>query len=290
MQLWLFLIGLAAGSFLNVIALRYDPDRFILNKQTIGGRSYCPDCKNKLNWFELVPLLSFIFLRGRCRNCRAKISWQYPIVEIISGLIFILVPIFLKPTTYYLNFQIQNPIGYWLLAIGFILIFEILLLVTLIDIRLKLIPDEANILLVILGIFIILLSAQNFDFTSGSFLGSYAALFGFRGNIWVNHSLAAFFGAAFFLILFLITLGRGMGLGDLKFAFALGFVFGWPDIILITALAFILGSLFSLPGLILKKRRLKSFLPFGPFLALASLVVFFFGHDLVKFYFGLFTN
>ena len=119
-------------------------------------------------------------------------------------------------------------------------------------------------------------------------MGSYAALFGFRENIWVNHLFAFFFGAAFFGLLILITRGRGMGFGDLKMAAALGAVFGWADILLVVALSFIIGSLFSLPSLIFKKKGLKSLLPFGPFLAMASIVVFFFGHEIINFYFQLF--
>ena len=278
MQIWLFVLGLAIGSFINVLSLRYDPDKFLLNTKVMGGRSFCPHCRNKLNWFELVPLLSFIWLRGRCRTCKTKLSFQYPIVELASGLIFVLVPLITPPTTHYS-----------LLATFYVAVFATLLLISLIDIRLKLIPDEANIFIALLGIPIIFLIKTNFSLTDGSFLGSYAGIFGFRESIWLNHGLALLFGAVFFLILILITRGRGMGMGDLKLAAALGLVFGWPDIILITALSFILGSIFSLPSLITRKKGMKSFLPFGPFLALASLVVYFFGYDLMRLYFQLFN-
>ncbi|MEK7181239.1 MAG: prepilin peptidase [Patescibacteria group bacterium] len=282
MQIWLFIFGLAIGSFVNVIAVRYNPAKFILNREVLGGRSACPKCGKKLNWVELFPLFSFIFLRGRCRSCRANISWQYPIVELISGLIFVLVPAYLKISSISLfESATQN-------SIFFILVFETLLIVSLIDIRLRLIPDETNIFLILLSVPIIIFQKTQFGLVSGSFLGSYAALFGFRENIWVNHLFAFFFGAAFFGLLILITRGRGMGFGDLKMAAALGAVFGWADILLVVALSFIIGSLFSLPSLIFKKKGLKSLLPFGPFLAMASIVVFFFGHEIINFYFQLF--
>jgi prepilin signal peptidase PulO-like enzyme (type II secretory pathway) len=124
----------------------------------------------------------------------------------------------------------------------------------------------------------------------GSFLGSYAVIFGLRENIWLNHLVGLAVGAAFFGVLILITLGRGMGMGDLKLAAALGVIFGWPDIILIIAVSFIVGSLVSLPALITRKKGMKSFLPFGPFLAIASLVIFFFGPDLMRIYFSLFSG
>ena len=287
MQIWLFIFGLAIGSFVNVIAVRYNPAKFILNREVLGGRSACPKCGKKLNWVELFPLFSFIFLRGRCRSCRANISWQYPIVELISGLIFVLVPLALSSNVQLLTSNAPF-IHIWLLVISFILVFETLLVVSLIDIRLRLIPDETNIFLILLSVPIIIFQKTQFGLVSGSFLGSYAALFGFRENIWVNHLFAFFFGAAFFGLLILITRGRGMGFGDLKMAAALGAVFGWADILLVVALSFIIGSLFSLPSLIFKKKGLKSLLPFGPFLAMASIVVFFFGHEIINFYFQLF--
>lgn len=289
MSLWLFIFGLAAGSFINVVALRYGPDKFILSPRVVGGRSYCPHCRNKLKWFELVPLLSFLFLRGRCRNCRQKISWQYPLVELISGLIFVLVPTYLSSLPV---FKLANflSLSYTLLAIGYTLVFITLLLITLIDIRLKLIPDEANIFLIILSIPIILFGQNEFGLTSGSFLGPSAAIFSLRDNIWLNHLASLVFGALFFAALIFITRGRGMGMGDLKLAAALGVVFGWPDIILITVLSFILGSIFGLPSLITKKMGLKSSLPFGPFIALGALTTFFFAEDLARLYFNLFRG
>ena len=286
---WLFILGLAIGSFINVVALRYNPEKFIFSQKVIGGRSACPKCGKKLNWFELLPLFSFIFLLGRCRSCKEKISWQYPIVELISGLIFILIPTLIKTSFLELfGANPQNSTSYILYSISYILIFETLLVVSLIDIRLRLIPDEANLFLILLSVPIIIFQKTQFGLVSGSFLGSYAALFGLRGNIWVNHLFALFFGATFFGLLIFVTRGRGMGMGDLKLAAALGAVLGWADILLVIALSFIIGSLFSLPSLLFGKRGLKSLLPFGPFLAIASVVVFFFGHTIVNLYFKLF--
>ncbi len=289
MQIWLFIFGLAIGSFLNVIAVRYNPEKFILNKKSLGGRSACPGCGNKLNWFELVPLLSFLFLLGRCRNCKQKISLEYPVVELISGLIFVFVPLYLFNLT---AFKLLNlsPISHWSLVISFLLVFETLLLVSAIDIRIKIIPDEANIFLIILGVVIAVFASQEFGPVSGSFLGPYGALFGLRDILWLNRVIALLFGVVFYGLLILITKGRGMGMGDLKLTAALGVVFGWPDIVIITGLSFIIGSLFSLPGLLSKKKGLKSFLPFGPFIAMASLVVFFWGEEIMRFYFNLFRG
>jgi len=289
--IWLSVLGLAIGSFLNVVALRYDPDKFIFNRRTLGGRSACPKCENKLNWFELVPLLSFIFLRGRCRNCKASISFQYPLVEIFSALIFLFVPLFIHSSKFLVLVGDLNLGGVEkiILSILFVLVFLTLLLVFLIDLRLKIIPDELNLFLIILGALLIFFTQSGFDLTGGSFLGSYAGIFGLRSNIWLNHLSALFFGALFFGALILITRGRGMGMGDLKLSAALGFLFGWPDILLIVAIAFILGSIIGLLNMVTGRKRWKSYLPFGPFLALSSIIIFFWGHNIVSVYFNLFS-
>ncbi len=286
---WLFVFGSAFGSFIKVIADRYDPDKFILKQSTLGGRSACPKCGHKLEPVELVPLLSFIFLRGRCRICRHKIGFSYPIVEIISGLIFVSVPYFLShlPAIQLLSLSSLN---YWLLAIGYILVFLTLLLISLIDIRLKIIPDEANIFLIIIGVALAFLIPSGITIANHSFTGAYALLFGFQNNVLVNHLIGFLFGIIFYGILIFVTRGRGMGMGDLKLSAALGAVFGWPDIIFITFFSFLVGSLASLPSLALGKRGLKSLLPFGPFIALSALTVFFFGEKILKIYFDLFRG
>ena len=112
----LFLFGLAAGSFINVVSLRFQPGQGLLDRKMVGGRSRCPYCQKQLNWYELIPVLSFIIQKGRCRSCHQKISFQYPIVEILSGLIFVFVPLRLKifnPMIHDSGFMIQDLCSYW---------------------------------------------------------------------------------------------------------------------------------------------------------------------------------
>src|SRR5579864_1730638 len=123
---FLFLAGVAVGSFLNVLALRYD------GKWHAGGRSHCPKCGHILHWFELIPLASFAIQRGKCRSCGVKIGLQYPFVESLSGAIFVFVP---------LRFADNLFAGLWILA------FEVLLLIAYIDLRLQIVPDELVVLL-----------------------------------------------------------------------------------------------------------------------------------------------
>lgn len=282
MNFLLFIFGASIGSFLNVVSLRYEPERFLLSPKIIGGRSHCPKCKKTLHWFELIPLLSFIVQGGRCRNCKASLNFQYPFVEILSGLIFVFIPCVIY------KFGLP-PAAYYLLSAIWIFVFLTLLLITLIDARLSIIPDEANVFLGVLGLISLPLINRLSDSAQGSFLGSFSSMFSFSTNVWVSHVSGAFFALLVFGAIIIITRGRGMGMGDVKLVAPLGLLFGWPDIILLVALSFIIGSIFGVYVMIFKHKNLKSAVPFGPFLALAATVVFFSGYDLIKFYFDMFV-
>jgi prepilin signal peptidase PulO-like enzyme (type II secretory pathway) len=289
MPLVLFILGTALGSFLNVVALRYDPEKFVFHRRVVGGRSRCPQCGKELRWYELLPILSFILQAGRCRSCGARLGFQYPVVEILAGLIFVLVPRGLE--NYFSLFPLSylRPAAYYLFAALWIIAFLILLLISLIDFRLRIIPDELSLLLVALGIILAFLVAPQFGEINLSFVKSYSFLFGLRENIWLNRSAAAAFGAALPGFLILITRGRGMGWGDVKLGFALGALFGWPEIVLILIFGFVFGSLVGIAAIIAKRKTLKSFVPFGPFLAAAAAFVFFLGYEAADFYFRLFN-
>ncbi|MBU6500328.1 MAG: prepilin peptidase [Patescibacteria group bacterium] len=269
----LFIFGAAIGSFLNVVSVRYQPDKFLFSGKIIGGRSHCPNCKKTLRWFELVPLLSFMIQGGRCRRCGERLSFQYPAVEIVSGIFFVFVPQYLS--SYY-----SLPITYYTLSVLWTLVFLTLLVVFLIDLRLSIIPDEANIILLALAILILVFGG------GASFSGSYGTLFGFQGNVWLNHIFAAIIGGAFFGFLILATKGRGMGLGDLKLIIPLGFLFGWPDILFIMAAGFIIGAICGGYLILAYGKKLKSAVPFGPFLVASSVLIFFFGRTVLDNYFN----
>lgn len=290
MLLVLFLLGLAVGSFLNVIAFRYDPDRFLFSADVIGApggkatRSHCLRCGKTLRWHELLPLISFIAQGGRCRGCRARLSWQYPVVELASGLLFVL-------AASAVPFELWMTRGFGGLTASyalFVVVFALLLLMSAIDARLRIIPDEINILIALAGLGRIMLETSFFGIGNGTFLPSYALLFGLRETIWLNHAAAAGFGLAFFALLVILTRGRGMGIGDVKLALALGFFFGWPDILFITVFSFIIGSIYGISAILLRKEGMKSAVPFGPFLALGALVVVLWGNAILRWYFSLF--
>ncbi|HUZ93205.1 MAG TPA: prepilin peptidase [Candidatus Paceibacterota bacterium] len=273
----LFVFGIAIGSFLNVVALRYDPDRFLFSTKRIGGRSHCPHCKKTLRWFELVPLASFAFQLGRCRRCRARLGVRYPIVEILSGSIFVFVPLRLGiifPSI--LNPQFSSLAAIW------IIVFELLLLMSLVDIQISIIPDEINIALLALGAIMLAAVPAANDLT-----GSYAVFFAAAPGALASHLFGALFALAFFGAIILITRGRGMGLGDFKLAVPLGLLFGLAGTLLFTAVGFIIGAAFGVAQIAAGRKHMKSALPFGPFLAIGAAIVFFGGLELMRFYIGL---
>lgn len=279
MAFLLFFFGAAVGSFLNVVALRYEPDKFLFGRQILG-RSQCPNCGRKLGWLELIPVLSFVFLRARCRTCASRIGLQYPAVEILSGLIFISIPAALYS-------PFLAPTYYFLFSFTWITVFLVLLLLSLIDLRFGIVPDEASLILAALGALLAVFLGPSAG-PNVSFLGPYSLIFGFDGNIWLNRALGAMAAAAIFFFLILITRGRGMGAGDMKLAFSLGVVFGWPDAVIITAASFVVGSLAAIFYIFFRKLTIKSSVPFVPFFAAASFIVFYWGEDMARFYFGIF--
>ena len=265
-----FVLGLAIGSFLNVVAVRYDPDRFLFSHRSVGGRSHCPHCGRTLRWFELVPLASYLVQQGRCRRCGARLSLGYPLAELASGLILVFAPLAASSVAS---------------GVLWTLVFLTLLLISLIDLLLQLIPDEASVLLAILGAALALTARTGATVPELSFIGSNAALFGFSGlGAWGSRFLAALLVAAFFYGLVLMTRGRGMGMGDVKLAAALGFVFGWPDIVLIVTMSFIIGAAYGVAAMAVGRKTMKSLVPFGPFLALAVAVVVCWGSVIVDTY------
>ena len=254
----LFAFGLAIGSFLNVVAMRYDGERFLFSTRLIGGRSQCNHCKKTLRWFELVPLVSFALQGGRCRRCKARLSIQYPIVELLSGIIFVSVPFALG---------VGTSVAIVIAAL-WVAVFEALLVMTLIDIRLGIIPDEINIFLGVVGVFLMIFSG-----------GQESAAFG--------KIISALGAGIFFALLIAVTRGKGMGMGDLKLSIPLGLLFGWPDIILVLMAAFVIGAVVGMVAIARGTSSIKGTLPFGPFLALGAVTAFFWGAPIIGWYLSL---
>jgi leader peptidase (prepilin peptidase)/N-methyltransferase len=250
--IFIFLFGLAVGSFINCLVYRVEKKESFLFKS-----SYCPKCGHKLAWFDLIPLLSFVLLKGKCRYCQKEISLQYPIIELAVGILFVLI---------FFNFGIS------LLSLFYFLLIFSLLSIFLFDLKFSTIPDK----IIFPSIFVVLIFYLIFFLKTNYF----------PAEILSNFFLAAVLSSLFFFAIYFFSKGRAMGFGDVKLGFLLGLIFGFPKIILILWLAFIIGGPIALCLIFLKKKNLKSEIPLGPFLIIASFIIIFLGDIILSlFYF-----
>ena len=237
--IYIFLLGLIVGSFVNVVIYRL-PRR----QSVVDGRSKCPNCGKKLAWYDLIPIASFLILKKRCRNCKVPISWTYPLVELYSGLIFL---------ASYQLFSSGGAVN-WFFAV---FILELFLILGLIDLRHLILPDSLLIVL-LAGSFGVLAISKLFDVRSG----------------WLMSVSGGFVGAAFlFTVLFVIWLlskGRWLGFGDVKLVGVIGFIFGFWGGLAILYVAVVFGALFGLFLLLTRRASLKTKLPLGTFICLSA--------------------
>ena len=225
-----------------------------MRRETLLGRSYCDNCHATLGTVDLIPIFSFVGLGGRCRVCKKPVSWQYPIVEAIAGILFVLS---------FLTLSASGNLTIASLLFNFFLV-SILVIVAAVDFKFSLIP------------------------TSFVYLASLVALV--YNFIFLNHNLfiqnvgAAFLAAAIFGILVIVTRGKGMGSGDITLAFLMGLVLGFGQMVLAVFLAFFFGALVSVFLIILGKKHFGQTIPFAPFLVLGFLVGLFWGSQIVEWY------
>lgn len=240
------LLGLLFGSFYNVVIYRYQRGVSI-----ICPRSHCPHCKTPLQTADLVPLLSYILLRGKCRYCGAKISFRYTAVELLSALLFAATLWRFGPS---LELLIYIPL------------FSLLLIVSAIDLEIKKIP---NIFVAIIFAWALLRQIISPALT------------------WTDAALGLLAGGGITLLIALASRG-GMGGGDIKLLAVLGFLAGWLDLILVFFLAVFIGAAAGIVLILFKKKNGKTALPFGPFIFLAYIIVVFWGDRIWGLYFSLF--
>lgn len=269
----LLTLGAALGSFVNVVAMRYDPNRPLFSLGRIGGRSHCVHCRRALKWWELVPVFSYLFQKGRCRSCRASLNPQYLVAEIVGAIIIVAVP-------WRINLLWQTGAAHWT-AIVFTVAFFILFLMSLIDWKWQIIPDEIVGIIALLGILSIF-----FQGPATSFLGPNFEAASSLGLLLLNRAVALLAAIIIFGGLIAATRGRGMGLGDLKLALALSVLVGWPEILFVSVLAFVSGAVYGIILIAQGASSLRSAVPFGPFLAIGSAILLFLGDYILGLYLG----
>jgi leader peptidase (prepilin peptidase) / N-methyltransferase len=248
LQTYAACIGAIVGSFLNVLICRLPK-----NENFVTGRSHCPGCQALIRWYDNIPLVSFIILRGRCRKCKMAISWQYPLVELLTAGFFLLA------------FRLYGLSPQTAIVSVF---FSLLLVVTVIDFRLYIIPDRITITGMILGLAAAFVSpvVKPLDAAIGLIAGG-ASLY-----------LLAVVGDFLFK-------KESLGGGDIKLAAMLGAFLGWKNIILIFFGAALLGLIYALIYMIFSRRLRESrMIPFGPFLSMAAIIALFFGNYIVNLY------
>jgi len=241
----IFILGACLGSFLNVCIYRLPK-----NKQIISGRSFCPRCKKKINWYDNLPIISFLLLSGKCRKCKKVIPLRYFIVEIITGIGFLLI---------YLNFNNYPTI------IFLSVLFLLYLIIFFIDLKHFIIPDGLNFGIMALAIVKNFLPNFNTSFIHDINQSIIGGIVGYL-SIWIIIYLYR-----------VIKKIEGMGLGDAKLMTGIGLLFGWQSIPFVLFISAVLGLVFATPSLINKKKNFRSKIPFGPFIITASLIYFLYG-------------
>lgn len=262
-----FIFGLIIGSFLGAVNYRLKTAEDIVFK-----RSHCPCCKKTIRWFDNIPLLSFIVLHGRCRDCRKYISWEYPLIEFMTGVLFAGVAIkFLGAPILGISGIIVGSVGTSVIVDMSFLLFAVCYLVLIFwhDYDYMLIPDA-----VVYPAIVVTFFYQIYKYIQSPF--SIANL-----HSPLTGAIVAALGAAlFFFLLIWISKGKWIGGGDVKLGFLAGLIVGWPKILFVFFFSYLIGSVVSLALIVLKKKTWKSQIPFGPFIVAAILLVLFFSEQI----------
>jgi len=248
----LFLFGSSIGSFINVLVDRYDKLHTIFTSQ-----SKCEKCKKKIAFYDLIPIFSYFVLGGKCRHCRASIPKRVVLVEILTGISFVVVGVFI-------------PFSSVFFSIILLLIVSSIMALFFVDLEHGILPDYLLIALAILSIL--------FNLNIG--------IIGLGVNFFVGLVLFAIF-----LALFLVTRGRGIGFGDVKFAFVIGLLLGFPNSLAAIYISFVLGALVSILLIATGRKKMRGdTIPFGPFLAGGILVMLLFSERVYEFIFFIFNS
>lgn len=292
-----FILGLILGSFVKVLADRS------LNNRSFWGRSYCVNCKKHLRWYDLFPVISYLLLGGKCRYCKKSLSLEYPLIELVMG---ILVAVVFWHSFH--NFPaVVDPFRLFILALD--LVFKtffvtILVVVAVTDLKKMFIPDRVILPAITITLGYLLLSTvlkvgYLYYFLSLTPLGrlllpphseyfqrhALYSLYPMIGSLLMGFLIGGLFWA-----LIILTKGKGMGGGDVKLGAFIGLGLGFPGALVALLLSFLTGAVVSLLLIALGKKSFGQTIPFGPFLVLGSLIALFWGSEIYNFYLNLSFN
>lgn len=245
----IFILGLIVGSFSNVCIYRIPR-----NESIVYPASHCPKCRSPIKPFDNIPLLSYILLKGRCRNCKNKISIQYPIVEFLTGLIYLII---------YLIYGLSVQ------TLIYIILSSALIIIAFIDLKEQMVPDVISLPGIVIGFIL-------------SFFVSYISF--------INSALGVVVGGGIIIIIglagSLIFKKEAMGGGDVKLAAMIGAFLGWRYIIISLFLGFFLGALAGIILILSKIKKREDAIPFGPFIVLGSFITLLWGKNIFLWYLG----
>ncbi len=241
-----FIIGLIIGSFLNVVIYRI-PRKKSLVKPPF---SVCPYCGAKIAFYDNIPLISYLILKGRCRHCKAKIPITYPLIELLTALFFV-------SNFYFFGLSLQ--------FLSAAVLTSALIAISMIDIQFKIIPNAITWPITVVGLILSVLMDLS--------------------NWWMPLAFSA--GAFVFMLIIHLIYPRGMGMGDIKLSMMVG-AFLVKSVIPALFFGFLAGSIFGLFALITRKKKLKQTIPFGPFIAIGSIIALYWGNDIINWYLKFF--
>ncbi len=252
----ILIYGVLIGSFLNVCIYRIPEGSSI-----VVGRSHCMNCNTPLKWYDMVPVISYLILRGRCRKCKAKISIQYPVIEALNGVFYVLI-------FYIYGWDSIEDI---ILSMASCFVISALIVLSVIDFRTNTIPVGINIFILFVGIITVML--QYFWFHCGL-------------DVVIEHVIGFFAISIFLVIIFFATGGRGIGGGDIRLMAAAGLVLGWKNIILAFFLGCVLASIIH--PIRMKIGHVTKVLAFGPYLSAGIVTALLYGGQIIDMYVRIF--
>lgn len=239
-----FILGLCVGSFCNVLIYRIPR-----GEEFVRTPSHCVSCDHSLKWYELIPLFSWLIQGGKCRSCGAKVSVQYPVVEILTGIMWLITALLFRED--------------WVTALLYCGLFSMLLVLSIIDWRTYMIPNGVSLAILLLGVIRVITDLEQ----------------------WSECLIGLISVSAFFLLLYFLTGGNGLGMGDVKLVGAAGLLLGWQKMLL----AVIIGSV---AGALIHSLRMRCGagrkLAFGPYLSVGIWISALVGEQIITAYLGLF--